>query len=209
MNTGIQDAHNLAWKLAAVISGVAEHGILNTYQQERQPIATANTKLSVSNWQEALRVPQALGLDPRAASLVNQLVSAAPLPSGISRWLLDSALAAGRGMAAAVTPLRKSALQGILRSGQSLRLQFPKEDLGFVYQQGAVDVDGSNSSSSSTGSGGSRGSPFVPSTAVGGRSPHCRLMLLDKGNSQKQVRGHEHQRPSTHPAQHQPAHGQH
>lgn len=36
-NTGIQDAHNLAWKLASVLQGVAGPGLLDTYDQERQP----------------------------------------------------------------------------------------------------------------------------------------------------------------------------
>ncbi len=36
-NTGVQDAHNLAWKLACVIKGQAGPGLLDTYDQERQP----------------------------------------------------------------------------------------------------------------------------------------------------------------------------
>ncbi|MEV4615786.1 FAD-dependent monooxygenase [Kitasatospora sp. NPDC049258] len=40
-NTGIQDAHNLAWKLAAVLGGWAGPGLLETYGQERQPVARA------------------------------------------------------------------------------------------------------------------------------------------------------------------------
>jgi 2-polyprenyl-6-methoxyphenol hydroxylase-like FAD-dependent oxidoreductase len=39
MNTGIQDAFNLAWKLALVIQGKATDALLDTYQQERLPIA--------------------------------------------------------------------------------------------------------------------------------------------------------------------------
>jgi 2-polyprenyl-6-methoxyphenol hydroxylase-like FAD-dependent oxidoreductase len=38
MNTGIQDSYNLAWKLAAVLSG-ADDGLLETYQEERLPVA--------------------------------------------------------------------------------------------------------------------------------------------------------------------------
>ncbi len=39
MNTGIGDAENLAWKLALVVSGRADVGLLDTYQAERRPIA--------------------------------------------------------------------------------------------------------------------------------------------------------------------------
>jgi hypothetical protein len=39
MNTGIQDAHNLAWKLALVMRGVAPNWWLDTYESERRRIA--------------------------------------------------------------------------------------------------------------------------------------------------------------------------
>src|SRR6185437_4933423 len=38
-NTGIHDAHNLAWKLAAVLRGVAGPRLLDTYEAERQRVA--------------------------------------------------------------------------------------------------------------------------------------------------------------------------
>ncbi|QBD76088.1 FAD-binding protein [Ktedonosporobacter rubrisoli] len=37
-NTGIQDAHNLAWKLAAVLKGQAGPDLLATYDEERRPV---------------------------------------------------------------------------------------------------------------------------------------------------------------------------
>ncbi len=39
MNTGIQDAFNLAWKLALVVKGQAPAALLGTYDTERGPIA--------------------------------------------------------------------------------------------------------------------------------------------------------------------------
>ncbi|EJS05255.1 FAD-binding monooxygenase [Bacillus sp. MYb56] len=42
-NTGIQDAHNLAWKLAAVIKGQANPKLLETYHDERYPVAKLTT----------------------------------------------------------------------------------------------------------------------------------------------------------------------
>jgi 2-polyprenyl-6-methoxyphenol hydroxylase-like FAD-dependent oxidoreductase len=38
MNTGIQDAYNLAWKLALVERGIADESLLDTYQAERHPV---------------------------------------------------------------------------------------------------------------------------------------------------------------------------
>jgi 2-polyprenyl-6-methoxyphenol hydroxylase-like FAD-dependent oxidoreductase len=37
-NTGVQDAHNLAWKLAMALKGVAGASLLSTYDTERRPI---------------------------------------------------------------------------------------------------------------------------------------------------------------------------
>lgn len=39
MNTGLQDAYNLAWKLALVIQGRADAALLDSYQAERLPVA--------------------------------------------------------------------------------------------------------------------------------------------------------------------------
>ena len=47
-NTGIQDAHNLAWKLAAVLAGRAGDALLDTYENERRPIGLTVSALSAS-----------------------------------------------------------------------------------------------------------------------------------------------------------------
>jgi FAD binding domain len=39
MNTGLQDAYNLAWKLALVITNRADEALLDTYEAERRPFA--------------------------------------------------------------------------------------------------------------------------------------------------------------------------
>ncbi|MDQ1008553.1 putative polyketide hydroxylase [Streptomyces sp. V4I23] len=45
-NTGIQDVHNLAWKLAAVLQGRAGAELLDTYEPERRPVAELTCALS-------------------------------------------------------------------------------------------------------------------------------------------------------------------
>ncbi|TDE08464.1 bifunctional 3-(3-hydroxy-phenyl)propionate/3-hydroxycinnamic acid hydroxylase [Jiangella asiatica] len=47
LNSGVRDATNLAWKLAAVLSGRARPTLLDTYEQERRPHAQATVDLSV------------------------------------------------------------------------------------------------------------------------------------------------------------------
>ncbi len=44
MNTGIQDAHNLAWKLTSVLNGQASPALLTTYDAERRPVAQLTTE---------------------------------------------------------------------------------------------------------------------------------------------------------------------
>ena len=48
MNTGIQDVHNLCWKLAAVLQGSAGLSLLDTYAVERKPVAQRNVQRSVA-----------------------------------------------------------------------------------------------------------------------------------------------------------------
>lgn len=49
LNTGFQDAHNLAWKLAMVLKGTASAGLLDSYELERRPVAVSNADWSASN----------------------------------------------------------------------------------------------------------------------------------------------------------------
>ncbi|MGJ4854961.1 FAD-dependent oxidoreductase [Labrys sp. La1] len=47
LNTGVQDAYNLGWKLAAVLAGARDQ-LLDTYEEERRPVAAAMLGLSTS-----------------------------------------------------------------------------------------------------------------------------------------------------------------
>lgn len=51
LNSGVQDAHNLAWKLAFAIRNLAGKALLPSYESERRPVATSNTSWSISNSQ--------------------------------------------------------------------------------------------------------------------------------------------------------------
>jgi len=66
-NTGIQDVHNLAWKLAAVLHGWSKPSLLRTYDEERRPIAQANTEFSVTNGSRWAATQQAIISGDRAA----------------------------------------------------------------------------------------------------------------------------------------------
>lgn len=46
MSSGIQDADNIAWKLALVVKGLADPGLLDTYQPERHSAARENLRVT-------------------------------------------------------------------------------------------------------------------------------------------------------------------
>ena len=61
LNSGVQDAHNLAWKLHAVITDTADDTLLDTYDPERRPIAQRNAQASLENAFKMIEVFEALG----------------------------------------------------------------------------------------------------------------------------------------------------
>ena len=62
MNTGLQDAHNIAWKLAKVINNNASEKILTSYDVERKQIATETTALSLKNYEKTINTAATLGV---------------------------------------------------------------------------------------------------------------------------------------------------
>lgn len=60
-NTGMQETHNLAWKLAYVLKGWAPQTLLDTYHSERRPIAYYNVEVSRENAQRIASTGAVLG----------------------------------------------------------------------------------------------------------------------------------------------------
>ena len=63
LNSAIQDAHNLCWKLAAVLAGSASDDLLASYEPERKPVVACNVERSVENAMNQFSLGQALGLE--------------------------------------------------------------------------------------------------------------------------------------------------
>ena len=61
LNSGVQDAHNLAWKLHAVITAQSPDSLLDTYEPERRPVAQRNAQASIENAFKMIEVFEALG----------------------------------------------------------------------------------------------------------------------------------------------------
>lgn len=60
-NTGVQDAHNLAWKLALTLAGAAGPGLLETYDAERRPIGELTVEQAFTRY--VTRVAPYLGTE--------------------------------------------------------------------------------------------------------------------------------------------------
>ncbi|GGL69880.1 FAD-dependent oxidoreductase [Streptomyces fumigatiscleroticus] len=115
LNTGLQDAANLSWKLAAVLHGRAEEPLLDTYQAERHPVGRSVLRssggivrlaMAKRPWELGLRAALTTFLDhvgPARRRVVGQITGigyAYGAPRGAHRLtgtrVPDVALAGGR-----------------------------------------------------------------------------------------------------------------
>ncbi|PKA55809.1 hypothetical protein AXF42_Ash012101 [Apostasia shenzhenica] len=198
MNTGIQDAHNLAWKICLLLNNVASTSIIETYEMERRPIALFNTALSVENFEAAMSVPAALGLDPAIASSMHRAINStfgSILPSSFQRVALKAVFSLGRSQLSPfilnennpIGSSRLARLRKIFDEGKSLQLQFPAEDLGFRYLEGALVAESDDRTVKKQASlhNFRRGSKcYVPSSKSGSRLPHMQMKSLTASSSE-------------------------
>ncbi|WP_173922936.1 FAD-dependent monooxygenase [Agromyces sp. Marseille-P2726] len=85
-NTGIVDAHNLAWKLAAVLQGKAGEDLLASYEQERRPAGEMTSEQAYSRY--VLRVDPTLGKDDIEEPLDDVAIELGPVYA--SEAIVDS-----------------------------------------------------------------------------------------------------------------------
>lgn len=97
-NTGIQDVHNLAWKLAAVIKGKAKPKLLETYHEERYPVAKLTTEYASSLlFRAANREEGSLNnMDGLAVTVGYQYCSEAIIDDSVTPHRMDSVKLNGR-----------------------------------------------------------------------------------------------------------------
>ncbi|GLE02019.1 hypothetical protein PINS_up010857 [Pythium insidiosum] len=151
MNTGIQDAHNLAWKLAWSLQperlaavDIDRQQLLRSYEWERQRVAKLNTQLSLRNVERTMKVPSALNVSHNNAKLLAAIVNSAPvkyLPLAMQREIIQGVMRVGKQPLALLAPGRSSALgdrmrrrvQEIVTTRSSLAMLFYHFDIGFSY----------------------------------------------------------------------------
>lgn len=172
LNSGVADAHNLAWKIAAVLKGDALPALLESYESERKPVVTINCEESRRNYQKLFEIPAVLGLN---AALLPRLM--AVLTSIPFRWFGKRFHEALLRLVYAIADKRlKRYFQDsrrATRTRQAIQAQHEHFDrigldLGYRYSEGAIVNNGTQSHFSTV-------SEYRPAFAVGARLPVFRL----------------------------------
>jgi hypothetical protein len=83
MNTGMQDAANLAWKLRHAVDGRAAEQLLDSYDAERRPVAQGLIAFTAQLMQLATIT------EPHLAALRNDTLRAAAAVPGVTDWLAN------------------------------------------------------------------------------------------------------------------------
>lgn len=189
MNTGLQDAHNLAWRLALTINrenimnGMRRKtqsiSILTKYEQDRKTVASQNAALSVRNYQRTLRIAKACYLDAQHPQLLMTMLGSPPMSllpletrQNMFRQLVKVAMMPLGSLLGGKDSVHSNHVernvQKILGSGGSLPLVFPRFELGYSYNPD--DVTKINHVDDSAG--------YHPRMQVGHRLPHVELEIL-------------------------------
>lgn len=151
LNSGVQDAANLAWKLAAVVRGEAGPGLLDTYEPERRPVTAFNVAHSLRNAGRHAPIGEAIGLSPEQ--------STADGWREVEIWASDSP--EGRA--------RQAAVDAAVAHNSEDYSQLNVE-AGFFYESGAVVPDGTPPPA-----GFDSPTAFVPTARPGHHLPHMWL----------------------------------
>jgi 2,4-dichlorophenol 6-monooxygenase len=150
LNSAIQDAHNLAWKIAAVLKGQAHDSLLDSYEAERRPVAAANIQWALMTFQNHQLTDAGIGLVRGNAELSQ---------ANFRRYFADDQ--EGR--------TRRARLAQIM-DVQRMEWQAHDIELGYHYDIGAVMPDGTPTPERDP-----LGQTYVPTTRPGHRLPHAWL----------------------------------
>lgn len=150
LNTAIEDAFNLSWKLAMVFNHNADPKILDTYEQERRPVGQRNVDWGLFTFENSAVINSALGL------IAGQKERNKARFEAVFADTLT-----GRSLHAQVNKMIDS---------QSIEFGAHGVELGFVYENGALIPDGTDTPPEDP-----LGQQYFPTTRPGHRLPHAWL----------------------------------
>jgi 2,4-dichlorophenol 6-monooxygenase len=154
LNTAVQDAHNLAWKLAAVLKGWAPDALLASYESERRPVGAGNTEHALRSFFQNQDVDRSLGFRPDTTAERG--------------WSL---LEIYFGDTAEGQVLRERVREAI--RSKRYAYQALAQELGYCYREGALVAEPEPPRLAST----DPVCDYIPSTRPGRRVPHVWLTV--------------------------------
>jgi 2,4-dichlorophenol 6-monooxygenase len=166
LNTGIQDAHNLAWKLAEVIAGRASDAFLDSYESERKPVSTHGADWALLAFMNHTVIDAGIGLTPGAPVEVNTQAFHALF----SDTLVGAAL--------------RARAEACLNT-QTWEFQAHDVEIGFSYAEGALTADGTDAPPRDPS-----GRIYQPTTRPGHRLPHSWIERDGQRRSTHDLTGH-------------------
>ncbi|HJQ84386.1 MAG TPA: FAD-dependent monooxygenase, partial [Candidatus Binatia bacterium] len=155
LNSAVHDAHNLCWKLAAVLAGRAGEDLLGTYEAERRPVDARNVQRAMENGLNHLVVAEAMGFKRDQDAATNR--------AGLRRTL---------GEAPEDVAHRRHALAAV--AAQSMEFREHQVEYGQTYASRAIVSDGTPSPAPLDDI-----RSYVPGTRPGAPLPHAELEDLD------------------------------
>lgn len=165
LQSAIQDADNLAWKLASVIKGWADEAILNTYETERRPVIQENIEYALFAFQNQFAFEAGMGLTHAETPEERSAV--------FLKYLEDSPM--GR--------TRRAVGAEVFGTGR-LELDPHDRELGFHYEEGVLIPDGTAAPLRDP-----MGIDYAPTTRPGHRLPHAWLNNRGKRLSTHDIGG--------------------
>jgi 2,4-dichlorophenol 6-monooxygenase len=155
LTSAVHDAHNLCWKLAAVLSGHADEALLATYEAERRPVDTRNVERSMENGMNHVTIAEAIGFRRGASGESNLAALRRALGDGP-----EDRVHRRRVLAAIAT--------------QSMEFREHNVEYGQTYASSAIVGDGTPAATPADDV-----RLYVPSTRPGAPLPHAEVEDLD------------------------------
>lgn len=159
LTSAMHDVHNLCWKIAMVVRGMAGDALLDTYGAERRPVDARNVRRSLENSRGHALIGSRLGLDD-------------PALDADARWKVLQRLFSG---SPDDESFRRSVLQAIAAQSQ----EFREHDVEYGYRHVSSAVMPETSEPPEEEHGETRGGDpqqfrvYEPSTVPGSPLPHA------------------------------------
>lgn len=188
LNSGVQDAHNVAWKLDAVLSGAASESLLDTYDTERRPVVEKFAEQSVANHFRMDAIGKKVGITNVMLAKATQAMGRAPLNKIPGRFIAPLAAAATRKQMGRSRRLNPQ-ITGSARLRQQIADAIPLQvehfvstglQFGYLYASPLIAQDPSAKPAEDV-------VDYLPTSYPGARLPHAVLSvdgtLLDAHNA--------------------------